>query len=438
LETQFTTLEGCKRELTVKLTASELEPHYEKAYIAAQPELQVQGFRKGKVPLNIIKKRFGKTIEADAIESIASEVFNNVVHDSDISPVGQPAIKDIQRESDGSLGLTIVYEVLPDFDLQPYRNIEIEKVIYTVRDEDVDREIERLTMERAELNDAEQVEDDMYFVTVRLNPIDTATGMPLIGGQSNEIRVFIKNEPVGSELKTALLNTKVGDSFRYNAPSNQNGEANAETVATTPMMATVQEIKHVVPAEFTNEFVELLTQGQFTTTEDLRQDFEKQIRTTLDRNIKESMTNQLVDKILKAHDFEPPQSLVSEVVSSMLQEDVQRLPDKKLPKGFDMRRYVERASPVAFNTAKWMIIRERIVEAENIEVSQNDIERHIEELATMLNMESTNMEYLRSAVAGDENVKNRLLSEKVIETLLDYAIISEREHKPDNLGEIVS
>lgn len=421
MDTNIVTLDGCKRELRITLAAHELEPHYEKAYREAQPEIQVQGFRKGKVPLTIIKKRFGKTIENDAVETIATTVFNEVVQELDAKPIGQPSLKDIQRESDGSLGLTIGYEVLPEFELQEYRNLEIERLIYPVGEEDVNNEIERLTLERSELIDAEQVLNDMYFVNVRLNPLDAATGMTLIGSKAEDIRVFLRNEPAGSELKTSLLNTKVGDTFRYVAPAAEEGQP------AQVMMASVQEIKQVVPAEFSNAFVEEITNGQLTSTEAFVEDLEKGIVRARENAIKEAMSNQAVDKILAAHTFEVPQSLVQEVISSMLQQDMQRMPDKKLPKNFDIRRYVTSATPVAANTAKWMIIRERIVERENISITDDDINTHVEDLLSEMGMPSENIEYLRSAIAGDETLQNRLMHEKVIKTILDYAVITEKD-----------
>lgn len=411
--------------MKITLAASELEPHYEKAYREAQPEIQIQGFRKGKVPIHLIKKNFGKSIEANAAEDIANEVFQKTLQEKDLRPVGQPTLRDIQRNSDGSIVFSIAYEILPEFELQNYRNIEIEKLVYPVTEEDIDRELERLTMERASLDDAEQITDEMHFVTVRLNPIDSATGMTLIGGKAEEIRVFLKNEPTGSELKMSLLNLKVGDTFRYMAPSTQ------ESQASVPMQASVQEIKRVVPAELTNAFVEELTSGQITSTEELRQDFEKQITSVRERSINEAMDNQLVQKILEAHDFEPPQTLISQVVASMLQEDVERLPDKKLPKNFDVRRYAESRTPIARNTAKWMIIRERIIEAENLEITDDDINKHVEELAASLNMGEANFEYLRSAIAGDENLQSRLMHEKVMDTLRGYSVITEKEFDPN-------
>ena len=425
METQILTLDGSKRELKITLTAAELEPYYEKAYREAQPEIQMQGFRKGKVPIHLIKKNYGKAIEANAAEDIANEVFQTIMQEQDLNPVGQPQLRDIQRNPDGSLGYTIAYEVLPEFELQNYRNIEIDKLIFPVTEEDVEHEIERLTMERAALEDAEQITDEMHFVTVRLNPIDAATGMTLIGAKAEEIRVFLKNEPAGSELKTSLLNLKVGDMFRYTPASNAEENSSA-----TPVQASVQEIKRVVPAEFTNAFVEEMTNGQITSTEDLRQDFEKQITKAREQSIENLMNDQLVQKILDAHDFEPPQSLVSQVVASMLQDDMQQLPDKKLPKNFDVRRYAESRTPIARNTAKWMIIRERIIEAENIEITDADIDKHVEELAASLNMGEANFEYLRSAIAGDEQLQGRLMHEKVMEVLRGYAVINEKDFDP--------
>ncbi len=426
METNIVTLDGCKREIKITLAAHELEPHYEQAYLRAQPEIQVQGFRKGKVPLNIIKKRFGKALEADAVEDIATAVFREALDSQDIHPVGQPSLQDVQRESDGSMTLTIGYEVLPEFELAEYRNLDVEKFVFPVTEEDIEKEIERITVERSALEDAEQVLDEMFFVKIRLNPLDAATGMPLIGSKGDEQNVFLKGEAPGSELKASLLNTKVGDSFRY-APQA------AENQPVQVMMASVQEIKRVVPAEFTNAFVEELTNGQIGSTEEFRADLERQIAFARTNSIKEAMQNQVVDKILSAHDFVPPQGLIQEVVSNMLQQDMQRMPDKKLPKNFDIRRYVASATPMAANTAKWMIIRERIVEKENIEVTDADMDAHIDEMLRSMglgeNLPTENVEYFRSAFANDETVKSQLLHNKVLNTILDYAVITEKDYK---------
>ncbi|MCS6808328.1 MAG: trigger factor [Bacteroidota bacterium] len=420
METQLTTLDGCKRQISITMSAIELEPYYEQAYREAQPTIQLAGFRKGKVPLHLIKKHFGKTLQAQATEQIANQAFARAVEEQGISVIGTPQLRDIQRHADGSLTLTIAYEVLPEFELQNYRNIEITKLVAPVTDEDIEREIEHLTIQQARLEDAEQITDDMHYVVIKRHPIDPATGMPLIGKQSEEVPVFLRNEPAGSELKASLLNLHVGDSFRYTVPSD-NKEQPPQT-----FHVTVQSIKRVMPAEFSNEFVETITHGELTSTEEFRRAIEQRLHETRTRTISKLMDEQLIQKILQAHDFEPPQGLVHTVLSSMLERDVQKLPDKKLPKDFDIRSYVEARMPTAYQTAKWLLIRERIIEQENLNITEDDINERLDSIVAELNLPEANAEYVRSAIAGSKELQEQLLHEKLMEVLRGYAVITEQ------------
>lgn len=420
METQNFILEGCKREVAITFSAPELQPHYDKAYQTAQPEIQVQGFRKGKVPLNIIKKKFGQTIENDAVEGIANEAFQQFIQSENLNPIGRPALRDIQRESDGSMKFTIAYEVLPEFALGNYRGLEIRKVVHEVTDEDVEREIDGLTERFAAYEPAEQITDDTYVATVQFRTLDEQTGMPLLGGEPEEYNVYLKREPANSDIKASLLNTKVGDTFNHLLPDRENPDVQHRTIA------TVKDIQRVIPAEFDNEFVEKVTNGKFTTTEELREEYTKQIIDFWKDLGNRNTSDQIVGKLLEMHEFEPPQSLVQEVITSMLRQDVERLPDKKLPPNFDIQSYVQRTTPVAANTAKWMIIREKIVDAENIKVEDADIDKHTEELAGQMGVDA-NFEYIRSAIAASEELQNRLLHDKVMDVLRDYAVITEVE-----------
>lgn len=418
METQNFILDDTRREVTLLFTDAELKPHYEKAYTSAQPHVQLPGFRKGKVPVSMIKQRFGKDLENEALETIASEGFQDFVKNENVNPIGRSTLRDIQREPDGSIRFTIGYEVIPEFELGNYRGLTIRKPVHEVTEEDVERELEELTLRYATTQEAEQITDELFIATVQFRTLDEASGMPILGGEPDEFTIFLKREPANSEVKAALLNAKVGDTFHHLMPDREDPNKSYKT------LATVKSIVQVVPADISNDFVETATNSRFHTTEELREEYERQIKTYWEDTARRIMDDQIVEQILKAHDFAPPQSLVQEVITNVLKDEVERLPDKKLPKGFDIQRYVERLTPTATNTAKWMIIRERIIETEKLKVEDVDIDKHVDDLAEHLGTEA-NFEYLRSLVAGNEELQNRLMNDKVMETLRDYAVIIE-------------
>lgn len=417
LETQFRNLEGCKREVVIEMTKADLAPHFEKAYQKAQPEIEIKGFRKGKVPLNLVKQKFGKQIENNAVEDIASEVFTSLVRGENIRPVGQPRLTDLQRDPEGGLKITISYEILPEFELGEYRGLVVDKLVHTMTDEEVDNEIDRILLEHGTLEDAEQIDGDNYVASVQFRKIDAETGMPLIGGESETMEVFLGNKNTDANLKASLLNAKLNDSFRYEV---RNAPEGGQPI---PFHATVTKIQRIVPAEFTNDFVENLTQGTLTSTEELRDEIERQLKEMWDNRSRQMLDDTLVNKLLDAHEFDIPSSLVSEVLMSYVEDLKQRQPDKKLPKNFDMQSFGQQMLPLAVQSAKWMIIRERIIETEELKVEDADLDRFIQGLPNL----QVDAEQLRAFVENDPQVQSRLLGEKAMDLVRDYAIVTEVE-----------
>lgn len=417
METQFKTLEGCKREVVIEMTKVDLAPHFDKAYHKAQPEIELKGFRKGKVPLNLVKQKFGKQIENDAVEDIASEMFSSIVKEHSLRPVGQPRLTNLERNPEGGMSITIAYEVLPEFELGEYRGLVVDKLVHTVTEEEIDSEINRILVEHGTLEDAEQIDGDNYLASVQFRKIDEETGMPLIGAESETMEVFLGNRNIDKNLKASLLNTKLNDSFRYEV------KENPKEGAPVPFHATVQKIQRIIPAEFTNDFVENLTESSLNTTEEFRSELERQIRDIWTNKSKQHLDDALVNKILEAHTFDTPAALVSEVLMSYVEDVKQRQPDKQLPKGFDMNQFGQQMIPLAMQSAKWMVIRARIIEAENLSVEESDIDRFIQGLPAM----QIDPEQLRTFVESDEQVKARILGEKAMDLIRDYAVITEVE-----------
>lgn len=428
METQNFILEACEREVVLTFSAEDLQPHYDKAYLEAMPHIQLQGFRKGKVPLNLLKKHYGKVIENDSMEKIANDGFQEFLQNEDIHAIGRPTLRDIQREPDGSVKFTIRYEVMPEFELAQYRGLELKtlKLDADKIEEEIEDEIFSLLEESATLEPADQVLEDLHLVTVDFRPIDEETGVPILGQEPLTKQYLIKEEAENIELKSLLLNTKVGDTFYYSTPDKN------DSTTVHKMLATIQKIELMVLPELTNEFVEQMSNGEFTTTEEYRELVEKiVVRRFTEYN--ERLTNeQIIQQITAAHTFEPPFAIIESVLADSLSRLAERYPDKKLPANFNTQAYIQQFAPMAFTTAKWLLIQQKIVDAEQIAVEESDIDNSVSEMvATLPNM---NVEYIRSALAGNEEFKNQLLQKKLFNILREYAVIEELE-SPEALSQ---
>lgn len=199
-------LSPTEQEVTITLTHDELEPHYDKAYRKVQPEIQIGGFRKGKVPLNIIKQQYGKSIRAEAVQDIISDTFGAYLHENKVKIIGEPHVHEIDDTS-GGLKFTIHYEILPEVTLNDYKGLVVDEPVHVVSDKEIENYIKSICTQHASFENADQITDYDFVVGVKLIELDAESGMPLID-KSEDIHVYLADEKVTPSLKELCLMQK--------------------------------------------------------------------------------------------------------------------------------------------------------------------------------------------------------------------------------------
>lgn len=411
MERSVSTLNGCEREVRIELSEPELRPHYEQAYVRAQAGITLPGFRKGKVPLPVIKQRFGREIETEALETIADAEFRTFVKDEKQSVVGNPALTDIQKQQTG-VSFTIRYEVMPDIELANYRGLVVDRMVKTVTDEDVQGEINKILLRAASFEPADEVTDTMHLVTVSMHELDRETSMPIIGAQVKEERVFLDDDNLDMHLRNSLLHTKVGDSFSYMAETADDNQTPANT------RVTVLDIQKVVPAELTNEFVETITGGKFKTTEEIHEDIAHQLRDYFEQASKENLENQLVDQLVAAHSFDVPHSLMHSVIHQLFDDFKKRNEGAPGIEKLTAHDLEPQFKPMAERIARWELIRGKIIEAEQITLSDEDITNAAARYGV-------SEEQMKLVLRQNRGVEDQLLADKAVKVLVDYAIVND-------------
>jgi trigger factor len=181
---------------------------------------------------------------------------------------------------------------------------------------------------------------------------------------------------------------------------------------------TVTDIQRVIPAEFTNEFVAMITGGRFNTTEELRADIERQLQEYFEQATKERVEAQIIDQLVKAHEFNVPEPLVHAVIHQLFEDFKKR--NEGAP-GIDQLTAHDLEGefrPSAERIVRWELIRDRVVEAESLTISDDDITA----AAGRFGLQE---DQLRMIMRQNHSVEDQLLAEKAVRTLLDYAIVND-------------
>lgn len=406
--------DGLLREAVITLSLSELQPHFDKAYAATQAEAHVDGFRKGKVPMNIIKARFGKAIEQDALGDIADEVFRSVMKEHNLDVAGVPMIRSMERTDDKGCEFVIEFEVFPEFTVREYHEIEIEKPLRVIDDADVEAELRNVLLRTSTLEDAEQVTDTMHVVKLKFSELDPETSAPLLGGKERE--VFLDDDRTDPILRNDTLNLRRGDSFAY-TESHAAGE-HGEQAHNHKYNVTVVEIKKVVLPELTADYIGQITGGAITTEEALREDIKKSLQKYWDKEVSESLRDQVVDKFIAAHDFEIPKTLVAMTCSDMIEEVKKKNPDDQYLKRAKREELYETFLPNAEQSVRWQLIAEQIIKTESLDVDESSIQTTADSLGV-------DKEVVRVALEKNPQLRSRMLTDRLFDFLFERILTTE-------------
>lgn len=415
MEKVITAINECKIELEIKLSEEELQPRYQKAYQDAKPHIDLKGFRKGKVPVAVIKQYFGKQIETETQEQIISETFQKIAQEENLQPIGQPAVIKLSRD-DGGLQFTIEFETLPNFELVDYKGLTLDEPTHTVSEEEVDAEIEKLVTHNGDLVLADQVTDENFVVGLKLGEVDKETGLPLLGEEPKEIQVYLADDTVLPELRRSVMNLKKGETFRF-SPHDSDPQAPDKSYN-----VTVTEIEKLVPKEFSNEFVKEYTKGKFETTEELRQEIEFKLQDNWDEKARNELDKQVTSKLVEAHDFAVPKTIVDNVLEAMIEDLKKQYKDSPQAASITKENMERDLRPVAERTVKWEIIRNKIIEKENIQVEDYDVDPIIESQADQV---KTDKSSLKRNLLQNKNFVSNMLAKKAMDFIHDFAIMNE-------------
>jgi len=430
MDTTLSEASPVEYELDIHATADDLKPKLKEALKAQRKNMDVQGFRKGKVPLGLVKKMHGEAIGYRVAEQFVQEVFEEEVEENDdIEPLGRPELIDLDYELDEDLHATIRFGVRPRVELQDLSSVEIPMLDPEVTDEDVEQEIERLQKEEADLLPLEdEPAEDTDYVNIDLQRIDPQTDTPIIGDKDEDLTFFLDDERLKEELRDALVGKQAGATFRVELPQehpaheheghghqHEHGDEDDRLYE-----VTVNDVKRRDLPALDDEFVRRVSEGEFHDIENLRKDIRKRLQEAWDERAREMVQGEVIDKMLELHPVPVPESVIEGYLDSFVKQ-VEEENDGELPDDFDEEHFRQRNRRDAEKQGRWMLIRDQIIEEEGLEVSDEEIQAFFAEQSDGEDEVSTQQiqQFRRSMPQMIEQVEQQILSDKVYDLLLD-------------------
>jgi len=415
-------LEGNTGVLTVEVSAEKVNEGLTAAFNKVVKTVNVPGFRKGKMPRPMFEKRFGvESLYQDALDILLPEAYGNAIDETGIEPIDRPEIDIEQMEKGKELIFKATVQVKPEVTLGEYKGLEVEEFDTTVTDEDVTKELETLQNRQAELVVKEEGTAELGD-TVVLDFEGFVDGEAFEGGKAENHSLELGSGSFIPGFEEQLVGVATGESKEVEVTFPE--EYHAAELAGKPAVfkVTVHEIKGKELPALDDEFAKDVD-DEVETLDALKEKIRTRLEDSKKHEAEHNLRDTLVEKAAENAQVEIPEVMVTNEVNRMLQEFEQRLQMQGMNlelyfqfSGQDENALREQMKEEAVNRVRVALTLEAIVKAENIEVTDEEVNAELEKMAGMYNMTVDN---IKQALGGLDGIKGDLQKQKAVEFLIE-------------------
>lgn len=422
---QVEKLENNTAKLTIEVAAEEVEKAIEQAYQKSKGKFNVPGFRKGKVPRNMIEKMYGVAIfYEDAVNSMIPSAYADAATESGLEIVAQPEIDVVQIEKGKPFIFTAEVTLKPEVELGKYKGIKTTKAKTDVTDEEVSAELDKVLDQNARLVsvDDRAVEDGDQTLIDFEGFVD---GVAFEGGKGEDYPLVIGSHSFIDTFEEQLIGKNIGEEVEVNVTFPE--EYHAEELAGKPAMfkVTVKEIKVKELPELDDDFAQDVS--EFDTLDEYKADIKKNLEETKKQEAERAKESEVIKAIVEDAKMDIPEKMITTQAQQMVEEFAQRIQSQGLTfeqylqyTGATVDSMVEQVKPQTIERIQSRLVLEAVVKAENIEVSDEELEKELEEMAKAYNMELSQIKDIISD-ADTETIKKDIAVQKAVEFVVGAA-----------------
>lgn len=426
MSVQVEKLEKNMAKLTIEVPAEELEAALEKAYQKNKNRINIPGFRKGKAPRRMIEKMYGEGIfYEDAANSLIPDAYTKAVEECEEVIVSQPEISVVQIEKGKTFIFTAEVAVKPEVTLGDYKGLEVEKTEVSVSEEEIDKEVDRERENNSRMLDIDDraVENgDM----IKLDFEGFVDGVAFEGGKGTDYPLTIGSGSFIPGFEEQLIGAKLGEETEVNVTFPEEYQAKDLAGKAAVFKCKVNEIKVKELPEADDEFAKDVS--EFDTLAEYRDDIRAKLLERKTQEAKREKERKVLDKAVENASMEIPDAMVNEQVRRIADDFARRLQTQGLSMeqymqftGMTPDSYMEQVRPEALKRIKNSLVLEAIAKAEDIQISDEQVDEEIKKMAESYKMEPDKLKEMMGEYEM-EQLKNDLAVQAAVELISDAAV----------------
>ena len=419
-------LGGSMVKLTLEISPEKFEQAIRTVYNKQKHQISIPGFRKGKVPYQMVVRAYGKEVfYEDALNEVLPDEYQQAVEEEKLDVMSRPNVNVEKIVSGEPIVVTCELAVRPEVKLGEYKGLKKEQTPVEVTEEDIKNELDRIANTNArtlDITDRPVQADD----TVNIDYAGTVDGVAFDGGTAEGYDLKIGSHSFIDTFEDQIIGHAIGEEFDVNVTFPE--EYHAAELAGKPAVfhVKVNGIKAKELPEINDEFAQDVS--EFDTLEEYKEDLKKAILERKEKAAESELKNKLLDAVVATAEMDMPKPMVDEECDQMINDYAQTLRYQ----GMDMNQYMKYTGttmesliasvrPEAEKRLKENLVLEAIAKAENLEVSEEEIEAEFEKMATMYGME---VEQIKNSIGKSEtdSIRSSLLNTKALDFLVANAV----------------
>ena len=423
MSVQVEKLENSMAKLTIEASADELEKALQNAYLKNKNKISIPGFRKGKVPRQMIEKMYGPAIfYEDAANEIIPEAYEKAVEECGEDIVSSPEIDVTQIEKGKPFIFTALVALKPEIKLGKYKGVKVDKADVTVTDEEVDAEINKERENNArniEVTDRAVKDGDMTVLDFE----GFVDGVAFEGGKGENYPLTIGSGAFIPGFEEQLVGAEIGKEAEVNVTFPEDYQAEELKGKAATFKCTVKEIKEKELPELDDEFASEVS--EFETLAEYKADVKTKLSEKKEKEAKDAKEAAVIEAIVNDSEMEIPEAMLKTQQKQMVDEFAQRIQMQGLSidqyfqfTGTTYDKMIEQVKPQAEKRIKSRLVLEAVVKSENIAASDEDYEEELKTMAEAYQMEVEKVKELlpeKSVAQIKEDIAVRKAAEFVVE-----------------------
>jgi trigger factor len=374
--------ETCKKELVIEIPVDVLRKEADTVTKQYTRVARIPGFRPGHAPASIVRTRFREDIKGEVVQALVPKFFDTLVKDQKLTVVGEPHFEDLKFEDDKPLTVKATFEVYPAFELKEYKGLEAEEDQAAVTDEDLDETLEKLRERAATFEvvpDRPAEEDDYLDVSYQGQDVKDAETQPV---EAREAMIHLGGKGTVPAFKENLLGSKAGEVREFTASYADDYPQKSLAGKTYKYRVEVRSIKKKVLPALDDDLAK--SASEFSTLEELRNKVREEMLESRKHRMESETKQKLVEKLLAAHEFPVPEALVEAQLDHKLENTVSQLMGQGIdPRtvSIDWKKVREDSRADGTEEVRAALLLERIADAEKIEVTDEELDEIVREMA---------------------------------------------------------